>query len=356
MASGVATVGNVIAAYGDSVIYNVDEKSGPVSDVVYVSHDDGTSFTHTRGSGLYCDFSFGSSTTIYAYCRSGMFFFLSRSDNGGRSFVPTPEIHDTVQLDGCPGGSFAALSASVVIGLCQGTGPEYLLRSTNGGASFTRVVVGNRQFLVEPLGAGPEGMAFATGGGPSLWWSVDAGATWRLVTMGTTGEPGVLQCVAFQLRVVFSEAPERQERRSRGSGSTTSPPHPAGCGVVRGSASLRPASRVSTCGCRWSGRDQGPPEAFSARSPMVLLHKGKSVTDVLGHTYPAFSAGIVITSRDFPAGRETCQVVTLLQVRLPGLSDTVFKVPLEPDGMNACDSPPPVDVSPVVTRGVARAW
>jgi hypothetical protein len=96
----------------------------------------------------------------------------------------------------------------------------------------------------------------------------------------------------------------------------------------------------------------GPPEAFPARSPVVLLHKGKPVTDVLGHTYPAFSAGIVITSRDFPAGRETCQVVTLLQVRLPGLPDTAFKVPLEPDGMNACDLPPPVDVSPVVTRAV----
>lgn len=352
VASGVATVGNVIAAYGDSVIYNVDEKSGPVSDVVYVSHDDGTSFTHTRGSGLYCDFSFGSSTTIYAYCRSGMFFFLSRSDNGGRSFVPTPEIHDTVQLDGCPGGSFAALSASVVIGLCQGTGPEYLLRSTNGGASFTRVVVGNRQFLVEPLGAGPEGMAFATGGGPSLWWSVDAGATWRLVTMGTTGEPGVLQCVAFQLRVVSF------------GGSGAAGTAITGIGIDNKSATpcwLRGRPRVSFFTTGKSGKYmrlsverayEGPPEAFSARSPMVLLHKGKSVTDVLGHTYPAFSAGIVITSRDFPAGRETCQVVTLLQVRLPGLSDTVFKVPLEPDGMNACDSPPPVDVSPVVTRAV----
>ena len=96
----------------------------------------------------------------------------------------------------------------------------------------------------------------------------------------------------------------------------------------------------------------GPPEVFPARSPVVLLHKGKPVTDVLGHTYPAYSAGIVITSRDFPAGRETCQVVTLLQVRLPGLSDTTFKVPLKPDGMNACDTPPPVDVSPVVTRAV----
>jgi hypothetical protein len=45
-------------------------------------------------------------------------------------------------------------------------------------------------------------------------------------------------------------------------------------------------------------------------------------------------------------------MVTLLRVTLPGLSDAVFKVPLEPDGMNACDSPPPVDVSPVVTRSV----
>jgi hypothetical protein len=121
VASGVTTVGT-IAAYGDLVIYNVDEQSGPGPDVVYVSHDDGTSFTHTqgRGPGLVCDFSFGSDTTVYAYCRSGMFFFLSRSDNGGRSFAPTTEILDSVQLDGCPEGSIAALSSKVVIGFCGG--------------------------------------------------------------------------------------------------------------------------------------------------------------------------------------------------------------------------------------------
>ena len=354
VASGVASVGNTIAAYGDSVIYNVDEQSGPVSDVVYLSHDDGTSFTHTRGRGpgLYCDFSFGSSTTIYAYCRSGMFFFLSRSDNAGRSFVPTPEGLDTVQLDGCPEGSFAALSSKVVIGLCQGTGPEYLLRSTNGGAVFARVIVGNRQFLGEPVGVGPAGMAFATGGGSNLWWSVDAGTRWRLVTMGTTRAPGVLRCSVSQLLVVLF------------GGSGAAGTAITGIGIDNKSAtpcwlSGRPKISFFTTGK--SGKYMrlsvelgygGPPEAFPASSPVVLLHKGKSVSDVLGRTYPAFSAGIVITSRDFPAGHETCQVVTLLQVTLPGLSDAVFKVPLEPDGMNACDSPPPVDVSPVVTRSV----
>jgi photosystem II stability/assembly factor-like uncharacterized protein len=196
VASGVTTVGT-IAAYGDLVIYNVDEQSGPGPDVVYVSHDDGTSFTHTqgRGPGLVCDFSFGSDTTVYAYCRSGMFFFLSRSDNGGRSFAPTTEILDSVQLDGCPEGSIAALSSKVVIGFCGGA-PGYLLRSTNGGASFKKVVVGKGQPPVLPLGVGPGGIAFASGVGSSLWWSVDAGASWRLVTMGTTGGPGVVRCSA----------------------------------------------------------------------------------------------------------------------------------------------------------------
>jgi hypothetical protein len=50
VASGVASIGNTIAAYGDSIIYNVDEQSGPVSDVVYVSHDDGTSLAHAAVS------------------------------------------------------------------------------------------------------------------------------------------------------------------------------------------------------------------------------------------------------------------------------------------------------------------
>jgi hypothetical protein len=170
--------------------------------------------------------------------------------------------------------------------------------------------------------------------------------------MGTTAEPGVLRCLASQLRVVFF------------GGSGAAGTAITGIGIDNKSATpcwLRGRPRVSFFTTGKSGKYRrlsvelgysGPPEAFPARSPVVLLHKGRPVTDVLGHIYPAFSAGIVITSRDFPAGHETCQLVTLLQVRLPGLPDTVFKVPLAPDGVNACDSPPPVDVSPVVTRAV----
>jgi len=59
--------------------------------------------------------------------------------------------------------------------------------------------------------------------------------------------------------------------------------------------------------CPWSWGTGDRQKLF----PLVLLwsfwHKGKPVTDVLGRTYPAFSAGIVITSRDFPAVNETCQ-------------------------------------------------
>ena len=168
----------------------------------------------------------------------------------------------------------------------------------------------------------------------------------------TTTRPGVLRCSASQLLVVVF------------GGSGAAGTAITGIGIDNKSATpcwLSGRPKVSFFTTGKSGKYMrlsvelgygGPPEAFPARSPVVLLHKGKPVTDVLGRTYPAFSAGIVITSRDFPAGHETCQVVTLLQVTLPGLSDAVFKVPLEPDGMNACDSPPPVDVSPVVPRAV----
>ena len=136
MASGVAGGGNSVAAYGDSVIFNRDEQTGPAADYVFVSRNGGTTFARYPGPGLYCEFSFGGATTIYAYCRSGMFYFLSRLANGRQSFLAPGDLNG---LNGCPVGIVAGVSPSVVVGTCGGEGQnEPVLRSDDGGASSTQ--------------------------------------------------------------------------------------------------------------------------------------------------------------------------------------------------------------------------
>jgi hypothetical protein len=179
VASGFVSLGNTIATRGHTVIFNADEGTGPVSDFVYVSRNDGTSFAKARGPGLHCGFAFGSPSVIYAFCRSGMFYFLSRSENGGRSFDSTADIANG--LDGCPDGTMSAESPSIVLGTCNGAGQgEPLLRSTNGGVSFRQVLrsKGHQQWSL--AGSGPVVELFATDG-THLEWSKDAGATWTAV-------------------------------------------------------------------------------------------------------------------------------------------------------------------------------
>ena len=138
VASGVAGGDNPVAAYGDSVIFNRDERTAPVGDYVFVSHNGGTTFARYPGPGLYCEFSFGGATTIYAYCRSGMFYFLTRLDNGRRSFVAPGDLNG---LNGCPVGMVVGVSPSVVVGTCGGEGQnEPVLRSDDGGVSSQTVL------------------------------------------------------------------------------------------------------------------------------------------------------------------------------------------------------------------------
>ena len=175
MASGVAGGGNSVAAYGDSVIFNRDERTAPVGDYVFVSHNGGTTFAKYPGPGLYCEFSFGGATTIYAYCRSGMFYFLTRLDNGRQRFLAPGDLNG---LNGCPVGIVAGVSPSVVVGTCGGEGQnEPVLRSDDGGASSHTVLAssGHQQWLL--VGSGPGPVIFAASGS-HLWWSRDGGATW----------------------------------------------------------------------------------------------------------------------------------------------------------------------------------
>jgi hypothetical protein len=175
VASGVAGGGNSVAAYGDSVIFNRDERTAPVGDYVFVSHNGGATFAKYPGPGLYCEFSFGGATTIYAYCRSGMFYFLSRLDNGRQRFLAPGDLNG---LNGCPVGIVAGVSPSVVVGTCGGEGQnEPVLRSEDGGASSHTVLAssGHQQWLL--VGSGPGPVIFAASRS-HLWWSRDGGATW----------------------------------------------------------------------------------------------------------------------------------------------------------------------------------
>ena len=175
VASGVAGGDNPVAAYGDSVIFNRDERTAPVGDYVFVSHNDGTTFARYPGPGLYCEFSFGGATTIYAYCRSGMFFFLHRLDNGRHTFVGLGDLNG---LNGCPVGIVVGVSPSVVVGICGETPqPAPIVRSDDGGALFKTVLAnnGHQEWLL--VGSGPGPVIFAASGS-QLWWSRDGGATW----------------------------------------------------------------------------------------------------------------------------------------------------------------------------------
>ena len=82
---------------------------------------------------------------------------------------------------------------------------------------------------------------------------------------------------------------------------------------------------------------------------MILRHAQPVVSSLA--RYPAVSAGFVIISRDFPNGSspQNCPVVTLISVRLPGLQSSVFTVPVR---FNACNVPPPVAVSVIISRSL----
>jgi hypothetical protein len=175
VASGVAGGSNSVATYGDSVIFNRDEQTGPAADYVFVSRNGGTTFARYPGPGLYCEFSFGGATTIYAYCRSGMFYFLSRLANGRQSFLAPGDLNG---LNGCPVGIVAGVSPSVVVGTCGGEGQnEPVLRSDDGGASSQTVLASNGHQEWQLVGSGPGRVIFAASRS-HLWWSRDGGATW----------------------------------------------------------------------------------------------------------------------------------------------------------------------------------
>jgi hypothetical protein len=172
VAAGVVSVGNTVAAFGNAVIINLGT-TGAGSDDVSISQDDGANFARYPGPGLYCDLSFGSASVVYAYCRSGMFYFLHRSDDEGRRFASSGDRNG---LNGCPEGAVVAVSSAVLVGVCGGTGQaEPVLRSNDDGASF-QPVLANNAFLVG--NGGPEIFAAA---GSHLWWSRDGGATWWAV-------------------------------------------------------------------------------------------------------------------------------------------------------------------------------
>ncbi len=97
----------------------------------------------------------------------------------------------------------------------------------------------------------------------------------------------------------------------------------------------------------------GPAFFFAPRPPRVVLFQEQAVHSAIRPRLPAVSAGLVLTSRDFPSGTNPwpCQPIAAVSLRLPGVSGT-YIVRFDSGSYRICDVPPPVAVSPIVTARV----
>lgn len=108
--------------------------------------------------------------------------------------------------------------------------------------------------------------------------------------------------------------------------------------------------------------EPAPTKLFSAHPRRVTLDHAEPVTSELGQRYRAVSTGFIVLGQDIPANNASCVNVTLLSVRLPGVSRTygvstkTYDLPTRafPKGVpavfNLCDQPPPVEVTQIIGR------
>ena len=175
-AAGSAYAG--LAAHGQNVL--VGSAQGKT---LAVSHNAGVSFSaQTSPSSLPCDFEEPSPAVVWAHCVTGTESATWRSTDAGVHFhaLPGPE-------PGLPNSAlFAAASGSTAV-----VGASTLLRTTDAGVHFAPVAAVGSVTAWQYLGFtdGSHGVAVGYVGSPTpanerLYYTSDAGATYRLVSTG----------------------------------------------------------------------------------------------------------------------------------------------------------------------------
>ena len=188
-AAGVPTM----SASGSSIDVSLTPTIGTAShQALLVSRDGGRTVTRTASpcySGLAGRLEASSSTVVWAVCPTGMEAGAWRSTDAGAHWSA---IHAT----GSPGGlanSAQLVPASDNVALLEPGGDTRLLRSTDGGRSFTQLAFPASGTSVEWFGfTDPRtGSALLTNGGATvgpdhlppatLWRSADGGVHWRVL-------------------------------------------------------------------------------------------------------------------------------------------------------------------------------
>jgi photosystem II stability/assembly factor-like uncharacterized protein len=151
--------------------------------VLFYSTDQGAHFSHrvdpcTAGLGGSVAAAADGSSTLWAACPTGMMAEAMLSTDGGVSWriaTQTEEFPNSLKL--------AAASSSVALASpSYQTGSGALVRTTNGGSSFTVVLSGSSSSTGSWAGFSDLARAYALLAG-SLFESTDGGGTWRSVAL-----------------------------------------------------------------------------------------------------------------------------------------------------------------------------
>jgi photosystem II stability/assembly factor-like uncharacterized protein len=186
------SVSTGLAVLGRSVW--VIKGQGPaIGDRLLYSTDDGNHFVvePQQVTGIVCDYQPVSESVIWAYCSGGHFMWLYRSTDAGAQFITPTEQSPGASAEGCPNGpSMAATSASTLVVACNVQAGSPLLRSTDGGTSWERVLFGSSGYW-SPIGFTNSEVGYAlwddySGGTPivQLWRTADGRGS-RLCRKGT---------------------------------------------------------------------------------------------------------------------------------------------------------------------------
>jgi hypothetical protein len=176
-----------VGAYGPNVW--VSEQSRMAA-LLFTSHDQGRTFTHSSARGLVsingCDLSATSSSTLWAQCPTGMMVSFLHSRDGGAHWTAVAGR----EFAGTGGGSFDPVSGTLAYigyGDVSPAGAKNLFRVTNGGRTATaegRLKCSNLNGLI--FTDVSDGLAAcvqtATPDSTVLLGTSDGGATWKKVT------------------------------------------------------------------------------------------------------------------------------------------------------------------------------
>ena len=196
-AAGVVTEGLAVHGHSVWVVNSMSTRDGPaIGTGLLHSADGGSTFAVEPEPipGIACFYSPASDSVIWSYCSGGHFMFAYRSTDGGAHFSAAATDGTTAPTpDGFPNGSTLVAASATVAAAASDLPGGSLIRTTDGGATWTVVQRPPDQagtWYLIGFTTPQAGYALWQHGGASyrasaaqLWHTTDGGATWSPVTI-----------------------------------------------------------------------------------------------------------------------------------------------------------------------------